>query len=361
MKTWMILAAAVALAPSFVRAESDLPKLTLLSLIDDGARAKLIQDMDASRTALLPQTEPLPQVTLRYQPRLNDLKTVAKAAKTPAEFTKVKKDFTDWKTAVLHDLYADHSDVSHPGETFPVFSARKAVEVNFVAALQQQFAAQRVAVETRDLQAASRASGDAAWAKLFDNQSPFAAANWPAAADGAVKAETPKGAARYKKIRDIAVRSWGADAKIVDAAIAESMRQNVDPALVLAVIWQESRFNPKATSSCGARGLMQVMPDTGAGMGYSAASLYTVQGSLEAGIKYLKNATRQLKLNLDLSDIAEAPAGKIKALLASYNAGCGAVSSWIRKQGPNLYRIPYAETRHYVRVIADKLSSLVEA
>jgi len=136
----------------------------------------------------------------------------------------------------------------------------------------------------------------------------------------------------------------------------------VDPTLVLSVIWQESRFKAGATSPVGARGLMQVMPATGRDMGVSNANmLYDIQTNLRAGIKYLRYAANYLKLNVNLADITEVPANKVKALLASYNAGIGAVSKWLKRQGQDLTRIPYAETRHYVRVIGDKLASLMES
>jgi soluble lytic murein transglycosylase-like protein len=359
MKTWMLVAA-VMLAPMIVSAQwrDGAPAQPA----NEGSRIELLSELQGSRDALLPQDLPLAPVTARHQPKLDEIKAQVVAAKTGAELSQARAAFGAWKTAVLRSLYGDNQRYMPDGQSFAAFSARQAEQISFTMALRQQFASQRLQSQAEAL----RTSGSGgSWDKVFDNgsarsASPFGPAS-PfafAVADGAVKAEPATGAARYKKLRDIAVHSWGANAQIVDAAIKEAMRQNVDPALVLSVIWQESRFNPHATSSCGARGLMQVMPDTGRGMGYSPDSLYSVTTSLEAGVKYLKNAAKYLKLDLDLSNIAEAPAGKIKALLASYNAGCGAVSKWIRQQGPDLYRIPYAETRHYVRVIADKLASL---
>ena len=354
MKTWMLLAAA-ALTSLSASAQS-LPA-------DERVRAELIREIEASRTALLPQAQPLPPVTVKHQPRLEQVKAQTVAAKSPAELVKVGQEFRDWKAQVIRELYADNHRAVRGGESFTAYNERRVGEINFVMALRQQLTAQRFGDEAGSIRAAS-ASPDAtaAWSHLFDNRTPlsFGTASSPVS-DGAVKVVPLAGAARYKKLRDIAVRSWGANPSIVDAAINEAMKQNVDPALVLSVIWQESRFNPHATSSCGARGLMQVMPDTGRGMGYSADRLYNVHDSLEAGIKYLRNAASYLKLNVDLSNIASVAPNKIKALLASYNAGCGAVSKWLRQQGADLVRIPYAETRHYVRIIADKIASLGDA
>jgi soluble lytic murein transglycosylase-like protein len=357
MKTWMLLAAA-ALAPLSAFAQSSLPPLTLLPL-NVTSQVQTVREIEAARTALLP--EPQSPAMQAHNRKLNEIKASVSAAKTPAELEKVRGDFKAWRTAVMRDLYAGDRR-ENPGESFAKFDARRTNEIAFVLALRQQFAAQRVDAEAGAVREVSRNhdSTSASWAHLFDNQSPFHVGSAAApVSDGAVKVEPLAGAARFKKIRDIAVHSWGANPRIVDAAINEAMRQNVDPALVLSVIWQESRFNVHATSSCGARGLMQVMPDTGKGLGVSNPdNLYDMQTNLRAGIQYLRNAAGYLKLHLDLSDVASAPAGKIKALLASYNAGCGAVAGWIRKQGPDLYRIPYAETRDYVRIIAAKLASL---
>jgi soluble lytic murein transglycosylase len=168
-------------------------------------------------------------------------------------------------------------------------------------------------------------------------------------------------AARYRKMRDIAVKEWGASPRIVDAAIAEALRQGVDPSLVLSVIWQESRFHSKATSPVGARGLMQVMPETGKGLGVKDPDmLYDVKTNLRAGIKYLKIAGKKFGID-DISNVMDDSFAKVKALLASYNAGMGAVSRWLKTQGGELVRIPYKETRQYVAAIGAKLESLWEA
>ena len=321
-------------------------------------------EIEASRTALLPQSEPVSQVTVRYQPRLDDLKATAVAAKNSAELAKAAKDFSDWKRVVLCELYDEAQKAFRGADTLATFSTRKAQETEFVQSIRQQFVNRRVAAAVASVRAASFSgtSPDASSAQMFDNAASFRASP-PAppaqVVDGAVKAEPLQGEAKYRKLRDIAIRSWGANPKIVDAAIAEAVRQKVDPALVLAVIWQESRFNAHATSPVGARGLMQVMPDTGRGLGVSNPDmLYDMKTNLRAGVQYLRNAVKYLKLDFDLSDISDAAPNKIKALLASYNAGCGAVSKWLRQQGSDLVRIPYAETRHYVRVIGDKLASL---
>ena len=65
-----------------------------------------------------------------------------------------------------------------------------------------------------------------------------------------------------------------------------ALRHGIDPALVHAVVQTESNYQPKARSALGARGLMQVMPTTGAVFG--VRNLFDPQANLEAGVQYLK-------------------------------------------------------------------------
>jgi hypothetical protein len=106
-------------------------------------------------------------------------------------------------------------------------------------------------------------------------------------------------------------------------------RHNVDPALVAAVIEQESRFRSRARSHVGARGLMQLMPRTGRWMG--ARDLYDPKQNVEAGVKYIKYLDRKYK-------------GNKKLILAAYNGGEGNVA---RYGGVP----PFRETRQYVRKV----------
>src|SRR5215211_4707233 len=71
-----------------------------------------------------------------------------------------------------------------------------------------------------------------------------------------------------------------------DLIYEKAVKYDVDPALVAAVIEQESRFKPRARSHVGARGLMQLMPRTGRWMG--ARDLYNPEQNVDAGVKYIK-------------------------------------------------------------------------
>lgn len=110
-----------------------------------------------------------------------------------------------------------------------------------------------------------------------------------------------------------------------------AQRHGIDPLLLHAVAHIESRHQSQAVSHAGARGLMQVMPATGRGLGVAdARDLLTPQANLEASAKYLKQL--QARFGNDL-----------KLVLAAYNAGEGAVERHGRRIPP------YAETQAYVR------------
>jgi soluble lytic murein transglycosylase-like protein len=105
--------------------------------------------------------------------------------------------------------------------------------------------------------------------------------------------------------------------------------EGVDPRLIHAVIWQESRYNPNAVSHVGAKGLMQLMPD--AAKRFDCADRNDEEANVEAGTKYLRWLLKHFN-------------GDVSLALAGYNAGEGAVE----KSGG----VPaFAETQNYVRVI----------
>jgi len=138
--------------------------------------------------------------------------------------------------------------------------------------------------------------------------------------------------------------------RFADTLIAASHAAGLDPALVAAVVRQESDYMPRAVSAVGARGLMQVMPSIGHdlarahGIGpWDPALLDRPDVSLALGTTHLATF---------LSQQHEI----VVRGLAAYNAGPSRVALWAAKRGsddPEVFveRIPFAETRDYVRNI----------
>lgn len=102
---------------------------------------------------------------------------------------------------------------------------------------------------------------------------------------------------------------------------------NIDPALVHAIISAESSYNPGARSPKGAIGLMQLMPDTA--RRYSVSNIWDPVQNIHGGTRYLADLIRMFKNDLRLA-------------VAAYNAGEKAVI----KYGNRIP--PYAETAAYV-------------
>jgi Zn-finger nucleic acid-binding protein len=127
-------------------------------------------------------------------------------------------------------------------------------------------------------------------------------------------------------------RGWTTGNKQLDGLIRQNgMKYGVDPYLIFCVMEQESHFNSRALSPKGARGLMQLMPGTAARFGVRRAS--DPAQNIAGGTRYLKQLIEQFE-------------GRVDLVLASYNAGEGAVLKFGRKVPP------YRETRDYVKKIS---------
>ena len=116
-------------------------------------------------------------------------------------------------------------------------------------------------------------------------------------------------------------------AQMIHAAAA---KYSVDPKLVSAIAEVESGGDQSAVSPAGAVGVMQLMPETAAGLGVNP---YDMKSNVEGGTKYLREM-------LDTFD------GDVKKAVAAYNAGPNAVKAYSGVP-------PYAETQNYVTSVLD--------
>ena len=135
-----------------------------------------------------------------------------------------------------------------------------------------------------------------------------------------------------------------------DVVQAAARRQSVDPALLWAIMRQESHFEPGATSTAGARGLTQVVPTTGQSIAralgdddFTAADLYRPSVNIEYGAYFLAQQLNRFD-------------GQLWAALAAYNAGPNAVPPWRAASDDwalQIEAIDYAETATYVRRVLE--------
>jgi soluble lytic murein transglycosylase len=149
-----------------------------------------------------------------------------------------------------------------------------------------------------------------------------------------------------------AVREITLPLKHEDIIRQQSAEKGLDPALVAAVIYEESRFRDQ-TSHAGARGLMQITPDTAkfiaqdsGGTAFTQADLATPQVNISYGAYYLRYLLAKYDGNETLA-------------VAAYNAGETNVNRWVDQAGgadgfDASEDIPFPETRHYVENVAER-------
>ena len=117
-----------------------------------------------------------------------------------------------------------------------------------------------------------------------------------------------------------------------DERVEKSIQQaagkyNLSPELIRSVIRAESNFQVDAVSPAGAKGLMQLMPETARELGVT--NVFDIQQNIDGGARYLRQMLDRF-------------GGDMKRALAAYNAGPGAVEQFNGN-------VPYAETRQYVK------------
>jgi soluble lytic murein transglycosylase len=131
----------------------------------------------------------------------------------------------------------------------------------------------------------------------------------------------------------------------------QASAKHIDPALIAAVIFAESKFEPRP-SAAGAQGLMQILPATAyylahlsGGSSFAASDLATPRVNVAYGTYYLRYLLDHYKGNETLA-------------VAAYNGGLGNVDSWVAKAATGggeltVEDIPFPETRAYVQRVLD--------
>ncbi|HEX7120217.1 MAG TPA: transglycosylase SLT domain-containing protein [Longimicrobiales bacterium] len=132
--------------------------------------------------------------------------------------------------------------------------------------------------------------------------------------------------------------------------VAEARERGLDPFLVAGLIRQESLFTAAIKSPAGAIGLMQIMPQTGSALARTAGIESFQTGLLEKPEINVHLGTRYI------AQLMSRFGDRLTSVLAAYNAGPHRVSRWsnfpeYRDEELFAERIPYAETRHYVKVV----------
>src|ERR1700750_105742 len=145
-----------------------------------------------------------------------------------------------------------------------------------------------------------------------------------------------------------AVREIALPLRHEDIIRQQARDKDLDPALIAAVIYAESRFRDGQTSQAGAQGLMQITPATAqmiarksGGVSFTVEDLGTPQVNIAYGSWYLRYLMRRY-------------AGNETFALAAYNGGEGNVDRWIdkarqRNEDLTIAAIPFSETRAYVQ------------
>jgi soluble lytic murein transglycosylase len=128
----------------------------------------------------------------------------------------------------------------------------------------------------------------------------------------------------------------------------EAEKNRLDPRLLLAIMRQESAFNPDSVSRANAHGLMQIIPKT-------AEKISRKLGMKKAGSANLLDPHTNIRMGaFHLASLLKESRGKVVPAVASYNAGRKAVKVWLERFPDDglmefIEKIPFSETRTYVK------------
>ncbi len=134
--------------------------------------------------------------------------------------------------------------------------------------------------------------------------------------------------------------------KCLDIIYKYSAMYHIDPALATSIVKVESNFDPNVTSSAGACGLMQLLPDTAKDMAgrldMSGFDIFEPEDNIRLGVYYLS----YLSTIFDENEV-----------ILAYNAGMGSVLAWQKdikysSDGKHIDTIPFCETKAYLSRVA---------
>jgi soluble lytic murein transglycosylase-like protein len=326
------------------------------------AKKAFLDEIESRRSMYLPRLTPPYKLTVRFEPRLDEIKADVLRAQSDSDLAAPRKKFAAWDKELLGDKFdAAKAEGLSVGSRAQYFDEQSQL-AKFSAALHTAMVRQETQRSLVQNQERFMTAAVQNPAYFFDGARSGAGA--PAAAPSAVT-EPPavdlKDASRYAKVREILI-SQGKNRRIVDMAIQEAIRQNADPLMVLSVINSESGFDSTATSyrrdkkgdfildANGkkipiAHGLMQLTADKG-------SNLYDIPTNLRLGVAYLKQMFAHMDTSMAALVSGGSPSGTaVRKAVAAYNAGPGAVDQYHGVP-------PYAETQGYVKNVLGYYASL---
>lgn len=316
----------------------------------------------------------------KYSPELLSIKAETAQAKTMQVFRPLELRFNDWKKVVMAQMFGVTAKAP---DSYQLFSQ---AQVEAYAILDQ---AKKSALRKDDLKVIENIKSELGAApdaetlgRIFDKMGRYGGVE-PAAVMGNDGLFLGRPLARYTAMSafgpgrglktstevpsplsdgdrqrfalvEKALLKRGFKKEIIGLVINEAIRQKADPLFVLAVVMAESNGQVNATSSVGARGLMQIMPATGKGLGVADPdNLYNAQTNVNAGVRFLKQLwNRFADISMaELAAINPFTRVDVKKVVAAYNAGPGAVKKYDGVP-------PYKETRNYVTKVIGYYSDL---